>query len=284
MIAEQLTPPICEHGEGIATHPGWSGPRWVDMLAGDILELEPSGEVRRRHVGQVAAMTRPRRAGGWIVALERRIAVADGDDVDAPIELGPELWADARVRSNEGACAPDGRLYLGTMDYDATRDRGFVLEVGHADAPRVVVAPVTISNGLGFSPDGRSAYYVDSPLRRIDRFEWDAEAGLHRRTPWARLPDAAEGVPDGLAVDSEGGVWVALFGGSSVWRFDAAGAGEPVVSLPVRQPTAVAFDGPRLLITTSRSGLGDAAEASAGALFCVADVGVTGAPVAAFGS
>jgi sugar lactone lactonase YvrE len=283
MIAEQLTDALCEHGEGVATSDRWAGPRWVDMLAGDLLELGAAGDIRRRNVGSVAAMTRPRADRGWIVATERRLAYAADDSLDASITLGPELWSSMNVRSNEGACAPDGRLYLGTMDYDATPDRGFVLDLLEHGEPTVVLPSVTISNGLGFAPDGRSAYYVDSPLRRIDRFEWNPVEGLTRRQPWVHLPEAAEGIPDGLAVDASGGVWVAMFGGASVWRFDADGAVDSVVELPVQQPTSVAFADDSLLITTSRYGLGHAAEKSAGALFVVDAVGVTGAPVAPFG-
>jgi sugar lactone lactonase YvrE len=283
MKAEQITAPLCEHGEGAAFSERWDGPRWVDMLAGDLLQLGSDGEVRRRHVGEIAAMTRPRADGGWMVATERSIAWTAEDDFDAPLHHGPELWDDPGVRSNEGACAPDGRLYLGTMDYAATPARGFVMELPVQRDPRIVVASVTISNGLGFAPDGASAYYVDSPLRRIDRFDWDPHAGLHDRRPWVRLADDVEGIPDGLAVDAEGGVWVAMFGGSSVRRFGTDGQEDAVIELPVRQPTSVAFVRCSLLITTSRYGVGHAAEPAAGALFAVPELPVSGAPIAPFG-
>ncbi|MDO9409644.1 SMP-30/gluconolactonase/LRE family protein, partial [Patulibacter sp.] len=155
------------------------------------------------------------------------------------------------------------------------------LEIDPEGGVRTELAPVTISNGLGFAPDGRSAYYVDSPTGRIDRLLWSAGTGLHTRRPWVRLADAgaSSGAYDGLAVDADGGVWVALYGGGAVHRYDERGRLDVVVELPVRQPTAVAFDGPDLLVTTSRHGLGDAAEPAAGALFRIPATGTTGAPV-----
>lgn len=282
MTPEQVTPPLCEHGEGVMVSPRWVGPRWVDMLAGDVLELQPSGEVRRRNVGTVAAFIRPRAGRGWVVALEREIARANDDDLDAPLAPDPELWTDPSVRSNEGACSPDGTLLLGTMAYSAAPGAGFVLAVDPAGRGSRVVDDVTISNGLAFTPDARFAYYVDSPLRRVDRFEWSTERGLYNRRAWGSLPGTVRGIPDGLAVDCVGGVWVAVFGGSCVVRFDSEGEVDEVVPLPVSQPTAVAFEGESLLVTTSRYGLGESAEVAAGALFRIPEVGIAGAPIASF--
>lgn len=274
MRAEQLTEPLCEHGEGPAWSERWAGPRWVDMLAGDVLELQPDGSVRRRHVGSVAAFTRPRAGAGWLVAGRSRLLAAEADDLDAGLDAGPTLWPDAGVRSNEGTCAPDGGLLLGAMADDAAEGRGFLAAVERGSTHRVCTA--TISNGVGFAPDG-GALYIDSTLRRIDRFDWDPVLGLTGRRPWADVSDAP-GIPDGLAVAADGGVWVAFFGGGSVRRYGPDGREEAVVSLPVAQPTAVAFvaEGELaggLVVTTSRHALGAAAERSAGALFTVPGAG-----------
>ncbi|WP_285115482.1 SMP-30/gluconolactonase/LRE family protein [Leifsonia sp. fls2-241-R2A-40a] len=279
MKAEQLTAPLCEHGEGPAWSDRWAGPRWVDMLAGDLLELQPDGSVRRRRAGDVAAMTRPRRGGGWVVADRARLRATTADDLEAPLQAGPELWADASIRSNEGTCAPDGTLLLGTMDNDAAEGRGFLAAV-EGDSIHTV-CPATISNGLGFAPDG-SAFYIDSTLRRVDRFDWDPVHGLTGRRPWVDVSHAP-GIPDGLAVAADGGVWVAFFGGGTVRRYGPDGREDAVVPVPVLQPTAVAFVGAgelagSLVATTSRYALGSAAEKSAGALFVIPGAG-EGAPV-----
>jgi sugar lactone lactonase YvrE len=282
--AEQLTAPLCGHGEGAAWSPTWAGPRWVDMLAGDVLELQPDGSVRRRHTGKVAALTRAREGGGWLVAGERALVATRDDDLDAELERGPELWADPDVRSNEGTCAPDGSLLLGTVAYDAHDSGGSLL---HLEAGRrgTRVCDATISNGLGFTAEGTTAFYIDSTTHRIDRFDWDPVNGLTARRPWVDVGDVP-GMADGLAVAADGGVWVAFFGGGCVRRYGPDGELDAVVDLPVAQPTSVAFVGGgelsgSLIVTTSRHALGDAAEPSAGALYSVAGVG-PGVPLVAW--
>ncbi|NDL59472.1 SMP-30/gluconolactonase/LRE family protein [Phytoactinopolyspora sp. XMNu-373] len=282
MKVEQLTPPVCEHGEGPAYSPRWAGPRWVDMLAGDILEMDATGAISRRNVGAVAAVIRARRGGGWIVAEERRLAIADDDSLTAPLQQWPQLWRDTQVRNNEGGCDPDGNLYLGSMAYEATPGAGTLYRIDRAGRAEAVVDAVTISNGIGWSPDGSRAYYIDTSTGRIDVFDWSSDTGLSGRREWASAP----GGPDGLAVDAEGGVWVAMYGGSAIRRYDSDGRLDHVVELPVRQPTAVAFVGDELrdlVITTSRHRLGNSAEPEAGALFGIRDVGVRGLPLHEFG-
>ena len=101
-----------------------------------------------------------------------------------------------------------------------------------------VLGPVTISNGLAWSADGDVAFYVDSPTQRIDALSFDPDAGTFSgRRPVVHIP-ADVGMPDGLTLDAEGGIWVALWSGAAVHRYSAAGSLECVIDLPVRQPTS----------------------------------------------
>lgn len=283
MRAEQLTDVVTEHGEGPAFCPRWSGPRWVDMFAGDILELGPDGEVRRRHVGPLAAVIRPRLVGGYLVVGERGLLLSDGDELDAHLEPLPDIWDDASVRMNEGGCDPAGSFYVGSMAYDQRPGAGKLYRITPERQVSVVVDSVTISNGLDWSPDGTRAYYNDTPTGRTDVFDWTVEEGLLNRRPL--VSDHRSGSPDGLTVDSEGGIWVALYGGSAVHRYDAAGVLDEVVEVPTSQVTAVAFAGPdldRLVITTSREGMRSSPEPLAGAVF-TALPGITGREVLPYG-
>lgn len=266
------------HGEGPVWSPRW-GLRWMDMLAGDVLELGADGSVRRRHVDDVAAFLRPRSAGGWVVLGEHRAHVADADDLDAPLVAGPEVFSDEGIRFNEGGCLPDGTLLAGSMAYDAGTGRGRLYRLGPGE-PGVVLPDVTISNGLDASPDDSLVYYVDTPTRRVDVFDWSTDDGLTGRRPFVEIA-SADGVPDGLTVDAEGGVWVALWGGSAVRRYAPDGTLDAVLPLPVRQVTAMTFGGDELdhlYVTTSSDKLGSGAEPLAGAVFSAA-VGVRGLPV-----
>lgn len=279
MQAEALTGPVVEHGEGPVYSPRWSGPRFVDMMAGDILELGPDGALSRHHVGSVAAMIRPRRGGGHVILGERGLLLADEDELWSAVHALPEVWGEDSVRMNEGGCDPAGLLYAGSMAYDQ-REGGAKLYRFNLDGePEVVLDAVTVSNGLGWSPNGTLAYYNDTPTGEISVFDWTADTGLANRRTFAKI--AAGGRPDGLTVDAQGGVWVALFGGSAVQRYTPNGKLDEVVELPTSQVTALTFAGEdldQLVITTSKQGMGDSPEPMAGALF-VTVPGVRGLPV-----
>jgi sugar lactone lactonase YvrE len=275
-----VTDPVAEHGEGPVWSSRWGGLRWVDMLAGDVLALDEQGGVRRRHVGAVAAVVRPRVSGGYLVASERELLLSDSDDLDAPLRSLGEAWTDPAIRMNEGGCDPDGRFYIGSMAYDAGPGRGSFYVAGPGGGLRVVLPGVTISNGFDFSPDGTLAYYADTETGRVDVLDYDPERGLTGRRPFAAV-EPEHGAPDGLTVDAEGGVWVALWQGAAVRRYTPQGRLDAVIELPVRKVTAVTFGGEdldRLFITTSALGVDRAEQPDAGAVFG-ADPGVRGRPV-----
>ncbi|GAB3301524.1 SMP-30/gluconolactonase/LRE family protein [Parasphingorhabdus pacifica] len=280
-VPEQVTEPCVHHGEGPVWHPAW-GLRWVDMLAGDVLTLDTgTGAVGRRCVGSVAAALRPRTGGGAILALERGFAIADDELLDVR-PLG-ELWSDPTIRMNEGGCAPDGSFFCGSMAYDARHGAGALHRLDRDGTVTAVLADVTISNGLAWSPDGSTAYYVDTPTQRVDAFDYECGTLSSRRTV-VRI-DPALGAPDGLTVDSRGDLWVALWGGGAVHHYTYRGELVDVVQVPVPRVTACTFGGPdldQLYITTSRVDTDVAAHPEAGALFRVGQ-SVRGLPPLPYG-
>ena len=280
MQAEQVTDPVAYHGEGPVWSERWGGLRWVDMLAGDVLSLAADGAINRRHVGNVAAVLRPRRQGGAVIGIERGFALEDADGTLTHLD---ELWTDTSVRMNEGGCDPDGRFYCGSMAYDQRPGAGALHRLDPDGSVRLVLEYVTISNGLEWSPDGSRAYYNDTFTQRIDVFDYDGEFGLTGRRPFAVIPVEAGG-PDGLTVDEGGGVWVALYGGGAVRCYTPEGVLGEVIEVPTKQVTACTFGGSgldQLFITTSREGLGGGEDPLAGSLFRSA-VGVAGVPVREF--
>ncbi|WP_312861294.1 SMP-30/gluconolactonase/LRE family protein [Amycolatopsis endophytica] len=273
---DQVTAPVAAHGEGPVWAPEWPGVRWVDMLAGDVLEHD-DGEVRRHHVGDVVAALRPGVDGGVVLALERGFALADAALTDVR-PLG-EVWTDPGVRMNDGGCDPDGRFYCGSMSYDAAPGAGSLYRLDPDGAVTAVLTGVTISNGLAWSPDGGTAYYVDTPTGRIDAFDYTAAHGLTRRRPAVTIP-AEAGSPDGLTVDAEGNLWVALWGGGAVHCYTPEGVQVARAAFPVTQVTACTFGGPdldELYVTTSRQGVAEGTQPEAGALFRLRP-GVRGLP------
>ncbi|MER7333564.1 MULTISPECIES: SMP-30/gluconolactonase/LRE family protein [unclassified Micromonospora] len=266
-VAEQVTPPVAGHGEGPVWCPADQRLRWVDMLAGDVLALDPvTGAVTRRHVAQVVAALRPRAGGGLVAAVERGFALL-GDD---SVELLPELWSDPSIRMNDGGCDPLGRFYCGSMAYDAAPGRAALHRLSPGGTVETVLTGLTVSNGLAWTRDGGTAWYVDSATHRIDAFAFDLATGeLRDRRPVVAVPPDV-GTPDGLCLDVEGGVWVALWDGGAIHRYAPDGRLTAVVELPVRRPTACAFGGPDhadLYVTTSRQGLPADDRSPAGSLF-----------------
>jgi sugar lactone lactonase YvrE len=277
MRAEPVTGPVAFHGEGPVWSTRWGGLRCVDMLAGDVLAVSGDGGVLRKHVGEVAAALRPRRDGGAVIGVRRGFAL---EEPDGSLTELPELWSGDDVRMNDGGCDPDGRFYCGSMAYDERPGAGALYRLDPDRSVAVVLQGVTISNGLEWSPDGTRAYYVDTPTREISVFEYSRDAGLHHRTRFAEV----DGLPDGLTVDAEGGVWVALYDGRAVQRFGPGGRVDAQVDVPAGRVTACTFGGDgldRLFITTSREGLAPGEEPSAGSIYA-ADPGVRGLPAREF--
>lgn len=284
MRAEPLHQPQAYHAEGPCWWPDWGGLRYVDMFAGDVLSLHQDGTVDRHPTGStIAACIRPRRGGGAIVALERGFALAGRADLTDLAAL-EDLWSCSEVRFNEGGCDPSGAFYCGTMRYDREVGGADLYRFSPTDGATVAKRNLTISNGLGWSPDGTVAYHNDSGGKTIFIFDWSAASGLVDRRPWLTLPDSATGVPDGLCVDAEGGVWTAVNGAGEVHRYGPDGLLSEVIELPVTKPTACTFGGAdlrTLFITTSREDLTDDQEPLAGAVFACTP-GVTGLPALPF--
>ena len=233
------------------------------MLAGDLLTLHPSGEVDRLHVGEVAAFVRPRADGGYVVGVERGIAVADAPH-GVP-QVVSQLWSDTGVRMNEGACDPDGNLYAGSMAYGQVPGAASLYRISPTRDVEVVLSDVTVSNGLDFSPDGTRAYYNDTATGGTDVFDVRDGRLVNRRL----FHHGDGGRPDGLCVDSAGNVWVALNRVGRVRCYSPSGQILAEHRLPVRLTTACTLggdDGRDLFITTSRHGVDDP-EPHAGAVF-----------------
>jgi sugar lactone lactonase YvrE len=280
-------PPADELGEGPCWPARGGELQWVDILAGAVHRWRPGDEARRTEVfgGEVAAAV-PRAGGGLVLAVDRRLdVVAPGGARAVVAEVEPDRPAN---RFNDCRADPAGRLWAGTMS--KRREPGaaalYRLDPDGGCAP--VLRGLTLSNGIGWAPDGAAMYHVDSTEQRIDRYDYDVRDGtLGERRTFARIEPAA-GLPDGLCVDAEGGVWLALFGGGALWRLDAQGTLTAVVPLPTTNPTCPAFGGDglaTLYVTTARHKLTPRqldAEPAAGRLLAL-EPGVRGLPAHPFG-
>lgn len=272
-------------GEGPVWDAGSARLVWVDILASRVHWYDPatgreSVMATEQHVG--AAL--PRAGGGLVVNLRDGVGLYDPD--------GTFRWLDHEPvpgrRANDAAVDAAGRLWVGTMRYDEAPGGGTLRRVEPDGTVTRVLDDVSVSNGIDWSPDGSLMYYVDSLTRRIDVFDVDVASTqlVCGRRPFAGIEDGA-GLPDGLTVDADGCVWVALWDGGAVRRYTPSGTLDRVVQVPVRRPTACAFGGPALTdlyITTATVGLDAhtlAGQPLAGSVLVLPQAGA-GMPAAAF--
>jgi sugar lactone lactonase YvrE len=263
------------------------GPFWDD-LRGELLRVDISRGLvhgwnpstgaawRRECDGEVGAALPRAGAEGLVLAVGRRIVV--DDQVLAHVE-------DDRPgnRFNDCKCDPAGRLWAGTMSGEDAPGEASLYRLAPGAEIERVISGTTISNGLGWSPAGDRMYFIDSTTHRVDVFDYDAGSGeISGRRAFAEM-EPSDGLPDGMTVDSEGGVWVCLFGGGALRRYGVDGALEAHLELPVTNPTSPVFGGPdlrTLYVTSARHNLSEeqlAGEPLAGAVLAL-EPGVAGLP------
>jgi sugar lactone lactonase YvrE len=236
-------------------------------------------------VGGAVGFAIPRVEGGLVAGIGHEIVLIEPDGARRTLtQLQHELNSS---RINDGKCDARGRLWTGTLSRIRQLGAGGLYRIDPDGQTHRMVAGVTMGNGLGWNPAADRMYFVDSTTRQVDVFDFDLDAGtISNRRTLVRI-DPRLGMPDGLAVDSSGGVWVALFRGGAVHRYTPDGELDAVVDVPVSTPTSVAFGGlglGDLFITTARHRLGPAAlarEPLAGRLFR-AKPDAPGAPNARF--
>jgi sugar lactone lactonase YvrE len=282
---------------GGQTHLG-EGIRWDarrdEMLAVDIL----TGGVYRARVRddgvleRVRAYQLPGTVGmiapvegdeGWLLGAGRSFVYLAPDGTHRTIaEVAP-----AGTRMNDGACDPQGRFWGGTLADDHHEGGGALYRLERDGRTELMLDGLTISNGLGWSPDGGTMYLVDSGPRVIHAFTFDADHGtISAGRILVTVPEDA-GAPDGMTVDTAGDLWVAIYGGGRVNRYAADGSLREVYPIPARQCTCCAFGGPglhRLFVTTATEGWTDEqrrAEPAAGLVYRV-DTDATGRPAMPF--
>jgi sugar lactone lactonase YvrE len=268
-------------GEGPVWLPETDELLWVDIEGQRVHWLDPrTGADRSVAVGTHVGAAIPDRVGGLVLAFPHGLArLPAGSEQPQPLV---QLSDDPTLRLNDAACDRRGRLFVGSMPFDESSPTGSLYRVDPDLEVETIAESVTISNGIDWTADDRTMFFIDTVTRRVDRFDYDIETGAATaRRPFYTLPDDIEGHPDGMCVDAEGGLWVALWGGSKVLGLSPDGRVQREIDLPTSQVTSVAFGGPELstlYITTAATGLSPevlAREPHAGSLFAV-DVGVSG--------
>jgi sugar lactone lactonase YvrE len=253
---------------------------WVDILGGVVFLTSAAGESRASYqIGHAVGSAMPAEDGGWLLADALGFTRLGSDGRVTP--LLHMLAEHPHLRFNDAKCDPSGRAWAGTLAADMAPRTGTLYRLDPGPVATPVREGLTVSNGLGWSPDGRTMWLADSADPFIRAFEYEPQTGrMGPRRASIELVDTA-GIADGLCVDDEACVWVGLWGGGAIHRYAPDGRLDTIVRVPASLVTSCAFGGPHrstLFITTARVGLPAevlAREPLAGGLFAV-EPGVTG--------
>jgi sugar lactone lactonase YvrE len=292
VAAEPALDEVFELAEG----PCWSAGgelTWVDVLRGTFLTADvDSGAVRvtrRLDLGGPVSAALPRGGPdrGWLLAAGTGFAALTPDGTLTTLAQ-PEARERGVVRMNDAKCDPLGRLWVGSMGFDEQPGRGSLFRVDlDGSVERVLDHTQQVANGMAWSHDASTFYFNDSGHGVVYRAEYDLDRGRIGELRPFITPSAEEGAPDGMAIDEEGMLWVALWRGSAVHRYDSSGRLVERVDVPARHTTSCCLggeDGRALFVTSARVALTDeqlAAQPDSGRLF-VAEVEVAGPPTAPF--
>ena len=279
-----------QHGEGPTWDDGRGELLWVDITAGQVRRASVDAddtltELAVHRGGDTVGAVVPAADGGWLLAADGGFTHLPADGTARVlVTLAGEGGTDAGggTRMNDAACDPAGRFFAGTMAFDERPGAGTLYRLDLDGTVTTVLDGLTVSNGIGWSPDGGTVYLADSGPGVVHAFDYDLASGTFAAGRVLLEFTGDDGVADGLTVDDEGCVWTALWGGGQVRRWSPDGELLAVVDVPgAEQTSSCAFAGPRrdlLVVSTSAEGLDDAARAAqpdAGRLYAVRP-GVTG--------
>jgi sugar lactone lactonase YvrE len=263
---------------------------WIDITGQRVFTYDPAtGENRGCDIGRMVGTVVPRSRGGLMLAVHEGFASLDPESGRVEVWPCPPEHDPRLVRFNDGKCDPSGRFWAGTMALvKGPKPLGRLYRLDADGSMHVMLEEVGTSNGLAWSLDRRTMYFIDTPLLRVDAFDYDDASGAisNRRTVISIPPGI--GRPDGSTLDAEGMLWIAMYDGWSVTRWNPR-SGEllQTIRLPVARVTSCAFGGPELdtlFLTSARQKLTEAqlaAQPEAGGLFRVRP-GVRGLPACAF--
>ena len=273
-----------ECGEGPIWDAAANAVHWVDIVQGEMLVTDfASGATRITTYPEMVGAVAPRVQGGIVAAVTSGFV---GLDADGVIDRRADILPDG-IRMNDAKTDPAGRFWAGSCEMGFAEGLGGLWRLDENWEATLVVSNLALPNGLGWSPDARVFYLVESQSRQILRFDFDLESGTLTSSA-SVLVDAdafPHGLPDGLAVDTRGHLWVAEYGGSAVHEFSAEGTRIRTVQVPTTQTTSCNFVGPaldELWVTSAAQQIDPAHDAEAGSIFRVEGLGAVGLPTAAF--
>jgi sugar lactone lactonase YvrE len=216
---------------------------WVDLKLGMVHRWQPATKSKQVYnLGFAIGCLGLRKKGGLVMGTKNGFMFWDAQSGATPI--ANPIADEPGMRFNDGRIDPRGRFFAGTMhNTDTSLQMGNLYRLDPDGTVHVVDTNLLVPNGIGWSLDHKIMYFTDSPRRIIYSFDYDEATGaIANKRPFITVADT-DGVPDGMTVDSEGGIWSAHWGAWKVTRYDPAGKVERVITMPVERPTSFAFGG-----------------------------------------
>ncbi|MGE6367229.1 SMP-30/gluconolactonase/LRE family protein [Bacillus paramycoides] len=243
-------------GEG----PSWDSKKhllyWVDILEKKVnIYNRITGENKSIFLGQMVGSVVPRKSGGMVLALENGFYFLNPDTEEMEAIYDPERHLEEN-RFNDGKCDPCGRFWAGTTDSIGINGKGALYFLNTNLHVKKKLEEVSTSNGLAWSPDHMYMYFIDTPTRKVVRFDYDVHTGHIENPQDVIVIPKEEGLPDGMTIDEEGMLWIAHWGGSKVSRWNPK-SGKQLLTIPIPAlyVTSCTFGGSNLnelYITTAR--------------------------------
>ena len=271
-------------GEGPAWDARTQTLYWVDVLEKRIY----AGSRLFLQLDELVSCLAPRKEGGLVIAQRFGFWTFD-PDTNKLFTLASPKGEPSNNRFNDGKCDPRGRFVAGTMDHNEQETSGSLYSLSPEGRLKKLLKDVRISNGLAWSPDCRTMYFIDTPTREVRAFEYDIETGQIANPRVLIHFEETFGWPDGMTTDTDGNLWIAMWGGARVTQWSPRGVLMEQFGIPALNPTSCVFGGPdmnELYITTARVGMDAAAlkkYPQAGGVFRM-ETNVTGMPTFEFGS
>ncbi|MFT4015577.1 MAG: SMP-30/gluconolactonase/LRE family protein [Agriterribacter sp.] len=245
-------------GEGAIWHPLEHALYWVNIEGKTLHIYDPATkELKTFNMGERIGTVVFDKHGNTIAALQNGIHTIDIQTGELSLIANPLPHKD--IRFNDGKCDPEGRFWVGSMHINQVEGAGSLYRMDHDLGIHKILDGITVSNGIVWSLDKKLMYYIDSPLKRVDVFDYENATGNVRNRRIAFTIPEGLGSPDGMTIDNEGYLWIAVWGGSCVGKFDPlTGEMKLKIIVPAPHVTSCAFGGndmDTLYITTARENL-----------------------------
>ncbi len=274
---------ISDLGEGPIWSANTNSVTWTDITQNTFHTADiDTGKTMSFGVPSMVGAIAHSKEGGYIAATQKGFARIGVDGKYSPLHS----FLPDDMRMNDGKVDPSGRFWAGSMALSFEKGRGSLYVLEKDNSYRSILDDITLSNGMGWSPDAQYFYYIDSVPGVLKRFDYDLYTG-HISNPKDLITfDSSSGIPDGMSMSSDGKIVIALWDGGRIEIYEPSGEKVSEITLGVSRPTSCTFAGPNrdiLIVSTASQGIDRADEPLAGKILAVTGTGLSGLPTRRYG-